>query len=358
MLVLVRLALRQFSGSGVGGYGKTARLQRRCSSLFACNGVRAVAVRLCYNGSQSSSEGSNYFGGGLFRKFSVAAFFGFLGSKLKRDPEESGWMAEPISGFSAIDGEPSEMRLRMEKMCLDLQFKFCKALEKFEAERSDSENIVKFKVDRWSRREGGGGISCVLQDGKSFEKAGVNISVVHGKLPPPAVKQMRSRGKDMPLDKELPFYAVGVSSVIHPVNPFIPTVHFNYRYFEVDVGEGKKLWWFGGGTDLTPYYLDEEDASNFHGCLKTTCDKSDSSYYSKFKKWCDDYFNVSHRGERRGIGGIFFDDLDNKSREECFEFVSNCADSVLPSYIPIVEKHRKKTYTKEQVEWQQLRRGR
>jgi coproporphyrinogen III oxidase len=267
-------------------------------------------------------------------------------------------MAEPVSGFSVMDGELSEMRLRMEKMCLDLQFKFCKALEKFESEGAGADPAVTFKVDRWTRREGGGGISCVLQDGKRFEKAGVNISVVHGKLPPQAVRQMRSRGKDLPEDKELPFYAVGVSSVIHPVNPLIPTVHFNYRYFEVDVGNGKTLWWFGGGTDLTPYYLNEEDAVHFHQSLKTACDKSDPSYYPKFKKWCDDYFNVSHRGERRGIGGIFFDDLDTKPQMECFKFVSDCADSVLPSYIPLIEKHYKKIYTSKQVEWQQLRRGR
>lgn len=282
----------------------------------------------------------------------AAGFFGLL---WKRDPEESGWMAEPVSGFAAMD-EPKEMRLRMEKMCLDLQYKLCKALERFEADAGDQP--AKFKVDGWHRKEGGGGISCVLQDGKRFEKAGVNISVVHGVLPPPAVKQMRSRGRDLPVDKELPFYAVGVSSVIHPVNPLVPTVHFNYRYFEVDLGEGKRVWWFGGGTDLTPYYLNEEDATHFHRSLKEACDKSDASYYPKFKKWCDDYFNVSHRGERRGLGGIFFDDLNTKSQDDCFKFVCDCADSVIPSFIPLVEKHYRETFTDDQVQWQRLRRGR
>lgn len=347
---IARLAWRRFSGrGGIFVYGNAS--WKGSSSLLARNGVRALVARLCHSESHSSSEGGTNFGG-LIRNLSVAAFFGFM---FKRDPEESGWMAEPISGFSAMDGEPSEMRFRMEKMCLDLQYKLCKTLEESEAK---GEGTVKFKVDRWTRKEGGGGISCVLQDGKTFEKAGVNISVVHGKLPPEAVKQMRSRGKDLPGDKELPFYAVGVSSVIHPVNPFIPTVHFNYRYFEVDMGEGKTLWWFGGGTDLTPYYLNEEDAIHFHSCLKETCDKSDLSYYPKFKTWCDNYFNVSHRGERRGIGGIFFDDLDSKSQEDCFKFVSSCADSVIPSFIPLIEKHYQKPYTKDQVEWQRLRRGR
>lgn len=301
----------------------------------------------------------------MLKMFSVGALFGFLGKK--QDPEEHGWMAEPISGFSALEGETDEMRLQMEKLCLDLQYQFCKNLEKFEKEAvgegrggegSRRVEVKTFRVDRWTRKEGGGGISCVLQDGKCFEKAGVNISVVHGMLPPPAVKQMCSRGKDLPLDKELPFYALGVSCVVHPVNPMLPTIHFNYRYFEVDAGEGKKLWWFGGGTDLTPYYLNEDDAVHFHGCLKAACDKSDPSYYPKFKKQCDDYFDVSHRGERRGIGGIFFDDLDEPSREECFRFVSDCASSVIPSYIPLVERHYRDPYSKGQVEWQQLRRGR
>lgn len=353
MVMATRLAWRVFSGRGVISACGNTLWKGNSSPLLAHNGVRALPT-LCHSGSYSSSGGGTNFGG-IIRKLSAAAFFGFM---FKRDPEESGWMAEPVSGFSEMDGELSETRFRMEKMCLDLQYKLCKALEAFEAKGKGTKDIVKFKVDRWTRKEGGGGISCVLQDGKMFEKAGVNISVVHGKLPPEAVKQMRSRGKDLPGDKELPFYAVGVSSVIHPVNPFVPTIHFNYRYFEVDVGGGKTLWWFGGGTDLTPYYLNEEDATHFHGCLKETCDKSDPSYYPRFKKWCDDYFNVSHRGERRGIGGIFFDDLDSKSQEDCFKFVSSCADSVIPSFIPLVEKHCQEPYTKEQVEWQRLRRGR
>ena len=259
------------------------------------------------------------------------------------------YMAEPISGYRTL-GKSSDMRHRMEKLCMEVQQELCQKLSSL-----DGKN---FHVDRWERKEGGGGISCVLQDGKVFEKAGVNISVVYGSLPPAAVKQMRSRGKDLPEDRTLPFFAVGVSCVIHPVNPFVPTVHFNYRYFEVDVGSGQKRWWFGGGTDLTPSYLDREDAVHFHKTLKAACDKHNVDYYPEFKKWCDSYFFITHRNESRGIGGIFFDDLDKPSQEAGYQFVRSCADTVIPAYLPIVEKNYKKKYTEEQKRWQQLRRGR
>lgn len=144
---------------------------------------------------------------------------------------------------------------------------------------------------------------------------------------------MRSRGKALKQDNP-PFFAAGVSAVIHPKNPMVPTIHFNYRYFEVQNGD-EVLWWFGGGTDLTPYYLNTADAVHFHSTLKNACDKHDKSYYSKFKKWCDDYFYIEHRKERRGIGGIFFDDLDTPDQEACFKFATECADAVIPSYIPL-----------------------
>ena len=283
------------------------------------------------------------------------ALFGLLSTRSKPNPEDFQWMAEPLSGFDALQGNLFEMRLKMEKVCMDLQHSFCRELEKFEGQDGK-----RFKVDRWIRKEGGGGITCILQDGKVFEKAGVNISVVHGNLPPAAVKQMRSRGKDLPENKELPFSAVGISCVIHPINPFVPTLHFNYRYFEVNGGKGNgdRLWWFGGGTDLTPYYLDEQDAINFHKCLKDVCDPHETNYYPQYKKWCDNYFSIQHRGECRGIGGIFFDDLDSPSQEKCFEFISSCAGSVIPCYIPIVTKHYLESYTEQQKLWQQLRRGR
>ncbi len=283
---------------------------------------------------------------------SFAGFFGMLSSKSYIDLEKYHWMALPVSGWEALKGDNIEMRLKMESLCMDIQYKLCRQLETFEG------NGKRFKVDRWTRKEGGGGISCVLQEGDVFEKAGVNISVVHGVLPLAAVKQMRSRGKNLPDSGNLPFYAVGVSCVIHPVNPLVPTVHFNYRYFEVNDGTGERQWWFGGGTDLTPSYLDEKDATDFHTALKDACDAHDETYYSKFKTWCDNYFNLTHRGERRGVGGIFFDDLDSPSQENCFKFVESCANSVIPSYLPIVQSHYQDDYTEQQRVWQQIRRGR
>ena len=376
------------TGRNLVFHGRIPKQQHGDHFFLLFGGRTSVMLyhRGSHSGSGSGSSSSSGYYGRLGSLLCFPALFGFM-EKKKRDPEESGWMAEPISGYSKMDNmKNAEMKVRMEKMCLDLQYNLCKALEKFEIEeggrgkeeekgvvviekfgveeggrgKEEEKGVVvknNFKVDRWTREEGGGGISCVLQDGKVFEKAGVNISVVHGRLPPSAVKQMKARGKDLPDNKELPFYAVGVSCVVHPVNPFVPTIHFNYRYFEVDVGE-KHLWWFGGGTDLTPYYLDEEDSVHFHGSLKSACDKSDSQYYPKFKGECDRYFTVSHRGEKRGIGGIFFDDLDSPAQEKCFEFVQDCSGAVIPSYIPIVEKHYHDHYTKKQVEWQQLRRGR
>ncbi|PKK32852.1 coproporphyrinogen oxidase [Columba livia] len=200
---------------------------------------------------------------------------------------------------------------------------------------------------------------CVLQDGEVFEKAGVNVSVVFGILSEEAARQMRSRGKSLKAkDGKLPFCAMGVSSVIHPKNPHVPTMHFNYRYFEIEEADGTIQWWFGGGTDLTPTYLNEEDAVHFHKTLKEACDKHDLKLYPKYKKWCDDYFYIKHRGERRGIGGIFFDDVDSPSKEEVFQFVKSCAKAVVPCYIPIVKRHYHDSFTPEEKLWQQLRRGR
>ena len=269
--------------------------------------------------------------------------------QLRRGLNAASFMAEPLSGYRKL-ARSSDMRHKMEKLCMEVQHELCQKLSDLDGS--------KFRVDRWERAEGGGGISCVLQDGGVFEKAGVNISVVHGNLPPAAAKQMRSRGKDIPEKEQLPFFAVGISCVIHPVNPFVPTVHFNFRYFEVETGSGDKQWWFGGGTDLTPSYLNREDAVHFHKTLKDACDLHNKEYYPKFKKWCDDYFIIKHRGESRGLGGIFFDDLDIPNQDKVFQFVTSCAKAVIPAYIPIVEEHSRKTYTKEQKEWQQLRRGR
>lgn len=271
-------------------------------------------------------------------------------SEMKEVLQLKNYMAEPITPLEQLEKNPDDMKTQMEMLIMRIQAEFCRALEK------EEDQDAKFKVDRWLRKEGGGGITCVLQDGRVFEKAGVNISVVSGTLPPAAVQQMRSRGKNLQ-NSELPFFAAGVSAVIHPRNPMVPTIHFNYRYFEVTDKDGVQ-WWFGGGTDLTPYYLNEEDAVHFHLTLKDACDAHDKTYYGKFKKWCDDYFHIPHRGERRGVGGIFFDDLDSPDQESAFDFVTSCAEAVIPSYIPLVKKHKDDGYGYYERQWQLLRRGR
>ncbi|XP_060028149.1 oxygen-dependent coproporphyrinogen-III oxidase, mitochondrial [Erinaceus europaeus] len=261
------------------------------------------------------------------------------------------FMAPPVSALSELRARPDDVRTRMELLVLDTQARLCGALQLLDAG-------ARFSVHRWRREEGGGGISCVLQDGHVFEKAGVNVSVVHGDLSEEAAQQM-SRGRNLKAkDGKLPFVAMGVSSVIHPKNPHVPTMHFNYRYFEVEEADGNKLWWFGGGCDLTPTYLNKEDAVHFHRTLKEACDQHSPEFYPKFKKLCDDYFFIVHRGERRGIGGIFFDDLDSPSKEELFRFVQSCAQAVVPSYIPLVKKHCNDPFTPQEKMWQQLRRGR
>jgi coproporphyrinogen III oxidase len=270
-----------------------------------------------------------------------------------RAEEVQTYMAAPLSPLLA--GEGGSMRQQMEKFIMRLQKDLCSALE------AEEDPKYTFRVDRWTREEGGGGITCVLQDGHVFEKAGVGVSVVHGLIPPSAVAQMNARGKKLPEGKEMPFFACGISSVIHPRNPHVPTLHFNYRYFEVQEpgpgGQNQIRWWFGGGCDLTPYYLDEEDATLFHRTLKDACDKHNTKYYSKFKAWCDDYFRIKHRGISRGVGGIFFDDLDSPDPEKCFQFVESCGNAVMPSYVPIIKKNKDKGYGYHERQWQLIRRG-
>ncbi|XP_045396375.1 oxygen-dependent coproporphyrinogen-III oxidase, mitochondrial [Lemur catta] len=264
----------------------------------------------------------------------------------------SGFMAAPVTDLRELRRRPGDMKTKMELLILETQAQVCQAL-------AQVDGVASFSVDRWERKEGGGGISCILQDGSVFEKAGVSISVIHGNLSAEAAKQMRSRGRILKSnDDKLPFTAMGVSSVIHPKNPHAPSFHFNYRYFEVEEADGNKHWWFGGGCDLTPTYLNQEDAVHFHRTLKEACDQHGPDLYPKFKKWCDDYFLIAHRGERRGIGGIFFDDLDSPSQEEVFRFVQSCAQAVVPSYIPLVKKHCDDSFTPQEKLWQQLRRGR
>lgn len=221
---------------------------------------------------------------------------------------------------------------------------------------------VQFHTDAWDRSEGGGGQSMVLQNGETFEKGGVNISVVHGKLPAAAVKRMRANHKNLmgSSDGSVNFFACGLSLVIHPHNPHAPTTHLNYRYFETTDPETNELtaWWFGGGADLTPAYLYEDDAKNFHLKHKEALDKYDPELYGKWKAWCDKYFFIKHRNETRGIGGIFFDDYDEKDPNEILSMVESCFDAFIPAYIPLVRAHMNDPYTPEQKNWQQIRRGR
>lgn len=214
-----------------------------------------------------------------------------------------------------------------------------------------------FHEDRWTRPEGGGGRSRVLQDGVVFEKAGCGISIVHGVLSKEAAAQMGG-GTSLPADFPLTFFAAGLSLVFHPRNPHAPTMHANVRYFERGDGSMPGSWWFGGGADLTPSYLYDEDAIHFHRTLQQACNQSDPEYYPKFKAWCDDYFLIKHREERRGVGGVFFDDLRDRAPARLLSFVKDIIYSVIPAYIPLVNNRKDQAFTESQKDWQQLRRGR
>ena len=216
------------------------------------------------------------------------------------------------------------------------------------------DGVGKFQEDIWERKEGGGGKTKVIENGAVFEKGGVNISSVYGLLAP----EMQDYFKV----GDVNFYACGLSLVIHPKSPMVPTVHANFRYFELYNKTGEKIdEWFGGGLDLTPNYLFEEDAIHFHKVCKRACDSHNSTFYNKFKKHCDTYFWNSHRKEARGIGGLFFDYCranEEMSIEDWYDFVTEVGDHFLESYIPIVEKRKQLTYTEANRTWQEIRRGR
>jgi len=245
-----------------------------------------------------------------------------------------------------------------------LQDEICRALEEVDGSSG-------FREDLWDREGGGGGRTRVMEEGRVFEKAGVNFSEVHGELEPRVASKM-------PLGDGTRFYATGISLVLHPLNPMVPSVHANFRYLER--GEGG---WFGGGTDLTPYYPYLEDAVHFHRTLKEACDRRDRDFYPRFKKWCDEYFFLRHRNETRGVGGIFFDYLTAPSagREQeqqsepaqtsggpgsqasnalelVFEFVQEAGRAFLPAYLPIVERRRGEHYSDRERLHQLIRRGR
>jgi coproporphyrinogen III oxidase len=261
---------------------------------------------------------------------------------------------------------PSDSRQRVSQFLKGLQDKICHGLEQLDGQAC-------FTEDSWERTEGGGGRSRIIREGDVFEQGGVGFSEVWGADLPPSILVQRPEAEGHS------WYATGTSMVLHPHNPYIPTVHLNYRYFEAG-----PVWWFGGGIDLTPYYPFAEDAAHFHRTLKQACDLHHPEYYPTFKLWCDEYFYLKHRKETRGVGGIFFDYQDSRGKlydgpnvgggaaqyaqqvglvegrtwESLFAFVQDCGNAFLPAYLPIVERRRPVAYSDRQRNFQLYRRGR
>lgn len=240
--------------------------------------------------------------------------------------------------MEAFTSEKVSLKSRASTFFKELQGRMCSTIEAVDGQK-------RFTVDRWSYPQGGGGETRVIEHGGVFEKGGVNFSEVRGRLNEKLAQRLKVESQA--------FLATGISLVLHPYNPMIPTVHFNLRYLALENGDS----WFGGGTDLTPYYLNEEDAVHFHSTLKRVCDKHNPSYYSRFKKWCDEYFFVKHRQEARGIGGIFFDYLRDQP-ERTFAFVQDVGNAFLEAYNPIVKKRMKEPWGEPERQWQLHRRGR
>jgi len=261
---------------------------------------------------------------------------------------------------------PVDAKARVSQFMRQLQDEISQVLQLLDG-------VGTFQEDAWESVEGGGGRSRVLRDGAVFEQGGVNFSEVWGSHLPPLVLTQRpeAAGHD--------FYATGISMVLHPRNPCVPTVHLNYRYFEAG-----QVWWFGGGADLTPYYGFADDAANFHSSLKKACDSHHPEYYPVFKRWCDEYFYLKHRQQARGIGGIFFDYQDGqgqldrgphadtpaavysnsistlapRSWEDVFAFVRGCGEAFVPAYVPIVKRRQSMEYGDHERNFQLYRRGR
>lgn len=233
----------------------------------------------------------------------------------------------------------------VKQFLLSLQNDICSALE-------STDTTKQFIQEEWQREGGGGGRTRVLEDGDIFEQAGVNFSHVTGDSMPASATAKR------PELEGRSFEAMGVSLVLHPKNPYIPTTHANVRFFIAEKDGCDPIWWFGGGFDLTPYYPFEEDVIFWHEQAKIACDKIDPSYYSKYKQWCDEYFFLPHRNETRGAGGLFFDDLNEKSFAHCFAFMQSVGKQFIPSYLPIVEKRKATPYGERERDFQLYRRGR
>jgi len=228
---------------------------------------------------------------------------------------------------------------------LDLQEQICNAVEA-------QDGGARFLEDAWERDSGGGGRTRVLSEGDVFEQAGINFSHVFGSNLPPSATAQRAElaGRS--------FQAMGVSLVLHPRNPYVPTSHANVRFFLAEKPGTEPVWWFGGGFDLTPYYGFEEDAEHWHRVAHDACAPFGSGLYPHFKRWCDDYFFLRHRNEPRGIGGLFFDDLNEGGFERCFGIMRSVGDHYLRAYLPIVQRRKDTPYGEREVEFQQYRRGR
>ena len=264
-----------------------------------------------------------------------------------------------------LQAPPPDSRSRARALLMGLQDSICAGLEALDGEG-------RFAEESWERPEGGGGRSRVMKGGRVFEQGGVNFSEVQGDQLPPSILNQRPEAAGQR------WFATGTSMVLHPRNPYVPTVHLNYRYFEAG-----PVWWFGGGADLTPYYPFLEDAQHFHRTLKGACDSVNPSYYPVFKSWCDEYFFLKHRGETRGVGGIFYDYQDpagtlykgqdpsgpaaavsaqtgaiDQSWEQLFALAGACGNAFLPSYLPIVERRHGMSYGDRERQFQLYRRGR
>ena len=232
----------------------------------------------------------------------------------------------------------------------NLQDAICSALEK-------ADGKSRFEEENWTREEGGGGRTRMIREGGVIEKGGVLFSAVEGDAPEFLLREKEHSVSPETSNQKPEFFATGVSSVIHPQNPMVPIIHMNIRYFEMSGG----IKWFGGGIDLTPHYIFEEDARFFHSELKKVCDKHHGNYYSEFKKWADDYFYIPHRKETRGIGGIFFDRLhEGKGMdfEKNFNFWKEIGETFAPVYTELIARNKNKSFTEKNKEWQLLRRGR
>ena len=227
-----------------------------------------------------------------------------------------------------------------------------KLQDKISSSVKNIDSSTSIQIDDWRREEGGGGQSRIFKNGEIFEQAGVNFSHVSGSKLPETATKLRPELMDSNYE------AMGLSLVMHPENPFIPTTHANLRYFSAENKKGNTVWWFGGGFDLTPYYPFREDVISWHQCAYNACKDFDEKYYFKFKKWCDEYFYLKHRQETRGVGGLFFDDFNELGFDKSFQFIQSVGQQFVKAYFPIVNARKDHQYNKHHKDFQLYRRGR